>query len=92
MSLAVFEHAYPLYHHATDRNPWSITMTQLLEQVIKKVNALPNHEQDVLASILLEEIASEKAWTNSFAKSQDLLAALAAEAIAEHAAGKTKNL
>jgi hypothetical protein len=65
-------------------------MTQLLEQAIKKVTALPNHEQDVLAAILLEEIASENTWTNSFAKSQNLLASMAADAIAERAAGKTK--
>ena len=67
-------------------------MTQLLEKAIKKVHALPSHEQDVLASILLDEIASEQKWSASFTKSQDVLAALADEALAEHAAGKTKPL
>lgn len=67
-------------------------MTQLLEKAIGLANALPKHEQDVLASIILDEIASEEKWSASYAKSQDLLSALAAEAIAEHVAGKTKPL
>jgi hypothetical protein len=67
-------------------------MTQLLEQAINKAHALPTHEQDILAAIILDEIDSERNWAASFAKSQDLLSALAAEAIAEHAAGKTKPL
>lgn len=67
-------------------------MTQLLEKAISKANALSKHEQDILAAIILDEIASEKNWSASFAKSQDLLSALAGEAIAEHAAGKTKPL
>ncbi len=67
-------------------------MTQLLEQAISKAYALPKHEQDILAAIILDEIESEKNWAASFAKSQNLLSALAEEAIAEHAAGKTKPL
>ncbi|MEQ1673536.1 MAG: hypothetical protein ABL858_01855 [Candidatus Nitrotoga sp.] len=67
-------------------------MTQLLEKAIHKAHALSKHEQDILATIILDEIASEKNWSASFAKSQDLLSALADEAIAEHAAGKTKPL
>ena len=67
-------------------------MTQLLEKAINKAHALPNQEQDILAAIILDEIASEKNWSVSFAKSQNLLSALADEAIAEDAAGKTKPL
>ena len=67
-------------------------MTQLLEKAINKAHALPKHEQDVLASIMLDEIASEKKWSASFAKSQNLLSVLADEAIAEHVAGKTQPL
>ena len=67
-------------------------MTQLLEKAISKAHALPTHEQDILATIILDEIASEKNWSDSFAKSQDLLSTLADEAIAEHVAGKTKPL
>ena len=48
-------------------------MTQLLEKAINKAHSLPIHEQDILASIILDEIDSEKNWATSFAKSQDLL-------------------
>ena len=67
-------------------------MTQLLKKAINKVHSLPIHEQDILASIILDEIDSEKNWAASFTKSQDLLSTMASEAIAEHVAGKTKPL
>ena len=53
---------------------------------------LPPDEQDVLAAILLEEIASEQRWSQSFTNSQDVLESLASEALAEFKAGKTKPL
>jgi len=64
-------------------------MTQLLDQAIKELLQLPASEQDALASILLAELAAEKRWTESFAKSQDLLAKLAEQALNEYTAGKT---
>jgi len=67
-------------------------MTQLLDQAVSRAAKLPEQEQDALAAILLAEIESESRWTNSFAKSQDLLSDLAAEASAEYVAGKTKPL
>ena len=65
-------------------------MTQLLEKALSEVAKLPPSEQDILAAILLEELASEQRWGELFAKSQDKLAELADEALAEHRAGKTK--
>lgn len=65
-------------------------MTQLLEKALSEVAKLPPSEQDVLAAILLEELASEQKWGELFAKSQDKLAELAEEALAEHRSGKTK--
>jgi hypothetical protein len=67
-------------------------MTQLLEQALNEVAKLPASEQDALAAILLQEVASERRFTESFARSQDLLAELADKALAEHAAGRTKPL
>lgn len=67
-------------------------MTQLLEKALSEVAKLPPSEQDALAAILLEELASEQKWSELFAKSQDKLAELAEEALAEHRAGKTKPL
>ena len=67
-------------------------MTQLLEEALNEVSKLPASEQDAVAAIVLEELASEQRWSESFAKSQDLLAKLAEKALADHAAGRTKPL
>lgn len=67
-------------------------MTQLLEKALSEVAKLPASEQDAVAALVLEELASERRWSSSFAKSQDLLAELADEALTEHAAGQTKPL
>jgi hypothetical protein len=67
-------------------------MTHLLEKALGEVAKLPASEQDAVAALVLEELASEKRWSESFAKSQDALAKLAEEALAEHAAGRTKPL
>ncbi len=45
-----------------------------------------------MAAIVLEELASEQRWAESFARSQDKLAKLAEEALAEYKAGRTKPL
>jgi hypothetical protein len=67
-------------------------MTNLLDKALSEAAKLPEQEQDALAVILLEEIASERRWSESFANSQDALATLAEEALAEHAAGRTQPL
>jgi hypothetical protein len=67
-------------------------MTELLEQAIAKLKTLSNHEQDAIAAMILEELEDERRWDESFARSEDLLAKLAAEAMAEHRAGKTQEL
>ena len=67
-------------------------MTQLLEKALKEVAKLPASDQDAVAAILLEELASERRWSESFAKSQDSLAKLAEQALAEYAAGRTRPL
>jgi hypothetical protein len=66
------------------------TMTHQLEKAIAAVLKLPDQDQDALAAILLEEIASEQRWSALFAQSQGALEKLAIEALAEHASGKTK--
>jgi hypothetical protein len=67
-------------------------MTRLLEKALEEVAKLPASEQDAVAAILLEELASEQRWAESFANSQGQLAKLAEEAIAEYKAGRTKPL
>ena len=65
-------------------------MTQLLEKALREVSKLPVAEQDALATILLEEIASEHRWTESFSKPQDALTKLAEEALTEYTQGRTR--
>jgi hypothetical protein len=65
-------------------------MTQLLDKAISAVSKLPAQDQDALAAMLFEEIASEHRWSELFEQSQDALGKLAAEALTEHASGKTK--
>jgi len=67
-------------------------MTQALNSAVAEATKLPPDEQDALAAILLEEIASEKRWSQSFAKSEGILETMAAEALAEFRAGETKTI
>jgi hypothetical protein len=67
-------------------------MTELLQQAIAKLKTRPISEQDSIAALILEEIEDDNRWDESFARSPDLLAKLAGEAMAEHRAGKTQEL
>jgi hypothetical protein len=67
-------------------------MTKLLEEAFAEASKLPEQEQDALAAVILEELASERRWDQAFADSADLLAQLADQALAEHRAGKTQVL
>jgi len=53
---------------------------------------LSTDKQDAIATLILEELEEEQPWDDSFARSPDLLAKLAAEAMAEYRAGKTQEL
>lgn len=64
-------------------------MVMLLEKAIGEASKLPARQQEAIASIILEEIASEKRWDSQFASSQETLAELANEASAEFNEGKT---
>jgi hypothetical protein len=67
-------------------------MTKLLERAFSEASKLPQEEQDALAALLLEELASEQRWGQAFAKSEDQLSRLADEALDEHRQGKTQPL
>ena len=66
--------------------------TQLLEKAFSQVTKLPSEEQDALATLIIEEIAAEKKWDDSFLNSQDMLGEMAEQALAEHKQGKTRPL
>lgn len=65
-------------------------MTKLLEKAFEGASRLPEEDQNALAEMLLNDLASEERWAEAFAKSQDKLAVLAKEALAEFNQGKTK--
>ena len=67
-------------------------MTKLLEQAFEKAAELPDTEQDSFARWLLAELESETRWSKLFERSEDQLARLAEEALAEHARGETAEL
>ena len=63
-----------------------------LEMAFAEAAKLPLDEQDALATWLLEEIKSEKRWSELFAASEDKLAKFAKEALDEYQSGKTQQL
>ena len=67
-------------------------MTRLLEEVFARVSELPADAQDELARWLLSELESERRWSKLFDESEDALARLAEEALAEHKRGETQEL
>ena len=69
-----------------------VEMTRLLERAVAEAQKLPEHDQDALATIILEEIADEARWDEAFARSRGALAKLASEAMAEDRAGETQEL
>jgi hypothetical protein len=67
-------------------------MTKLLEKAFEVATKLPPEEQDAVAALVLDEIASEDRWDEVFSKSQDVLAALAKQALEAHASGRSTPL
>ena len=67
-------------------------MTRLLEEALKRASELPPEDQDALAAIVLDELASDKRWSQQFSRTRRELSALADEALKEHRTGKTEPL
>lgn len=67
-------------------------MTELLRQAIAEISKLSDEQQDAIATLIMEELEDEAKWDATFANSQDLLADLAAEAMAEYNSGQTEAL
>ena len=61
----------------------------MLEEAIRAAKALPDQDQDAIAASILAEIEDDRRWAEAFARSPDLLAELAQEALEEHRAGRT---
>ena len=66
-------------------------MTESLQNAFDTASQLPDSEQDAIAAWLIAELEADRRWEESFSNSQDKLASLAGEALAEHARGETKS-
>jgi hypothetical protein len=67
-------------------------MTKLLEKAFAQAGQLPEQEQLALATLILEEIASERRWQVAFENSAEQLSRRADEALAEYHQGRTELL
>ena len=67
-------------------------MTQLLEKAISEMSRLPSEQQDIIATIVLEELADEHRWQALFAASQAKFPKLASKIRRDIVAGKFKEM
>lgn len=67
-------------------------MTELLKKAFDEASKLPREQQDAIASLLLDELKAERRWDRAFDDSQDALAKLANDALAEDDRGETEDL
>ena len=67
-------------------------MTRLLKQAFREISKLSPEEQDSVASILLAELESDRAWARAFSESQDLLEKLGRDALTEYSQGEAEEL
>ena len=64
-------------------------MTNLLDKAFKFAQCLPDTDQDALAAVIIDEMASDRRWQEAFDGPADALDRLADEALAEYRAGET---
>jgi hypothetical protein len=64
-------------------------MSTLLEKALERVIALPQDEQDAIASQILASLADEDAWRKRFAEKREVIRRMAREALEEDEKGET---
>ena len=64
-------------------------ITEVFADAIVEASKLCAEDQNYLAFRIMEEIAEEKKWSDSFSRSQNLLKKMADEARAEYERGET---
>lgn len=67
-------------------------MTEKLKKAVAQAELLSEEQQNVIATLILEEIEDEASWDAAFARSQDLLERLSEEAEAEDRQGLAEEL
>ncbi len=73
--------AFPSYH---------FNMTGLLEEAMRRLESLPQAEQDSIASQIMETLDDEEAWSQRLRNMPTSLLQLAGDAIEEHRLGETR--
>jgi len=64
-------------------------MSTLLEKALEQVVALPQDEQDAIASQILASLADEGAWKKRLAGRRDVIRRMAQKALEEDKRGET---
>ena len=64
-------------------------MSTLLEKALERVIALPEDEQDAIASRIILSLADEESWKKSFAGERDVIRRMAREALEQDERGET---
>jgi acyl-CoA reductase-like NAD-dependent aldehyde dehydrogenase len=64
-------------------------MSTLLERALEKIGALPEDEQDAIATQILAALADEEAWKKRFIEKREIIRRMAREALEEDAKGET---
>jgi len=63
-----------------------------LEKALEKVVALPQDEQDAIASQILASLADEDVWKSRLTEKRDVIRRMALEALEEDERGETLRL
>jgi hypothetical protein len=67
-------------------------MGRLLQKAVAEASKLPEADQEAVGAWILAELESERRWDDLFARSHDMLAEMAADAVREDEAGLTQPL
>jgi hypothetical protein len=67
-------------------------MGKVLQRAVDELERLPEPEQEAAGAWILAELEAERRWDDLFARSQDLLAQMADDAVREDEAGLTQPL
>ncbi len=71
---------------------YSDDVTGLLEEALKRVQALSEHDQDTIAAQILAALDDDAAWEENFRANANEFRRLGAEAVEEHRRGETRPL
>jgi hypothetical protein len=67
-------------------------MTELFERAVAEVSKRTVIQQNMIAAMILEELADEEQWENTFARSQNQLAKLADKVREDFKMGRVKKM